>query len=308
MSTDVELEQMELTLSERLLAVILAIFVLIGALWIYAKLDEAGRPDPPALVTPTAEQQRALAVRDRTGVAADVADTDRADAERELSVRREAYRTALDAGRPSQDLERVYRAAQAAFDTADARARTADANAATAAGPGDQAARAVAAAQQQADRSYQRNLTTHGRYTFAIRLVWVLGSLALADWWLGRVRRRRPRLVPIALATIGAAAVVAFVMAGDYASDYIDFADLGPIVLSLVGIALTTVALVALQRHLARRVPAARVRKGECPFCGYPVRSGEHCEGCGREVTGSCASCAQPRRVGTRHCGFCGQE
>ena len=50
-----------------------------------------------------------------------------------------------------------------------------------------------------------------------------------------------------------------------------------------------------------------RVRKGECPFCGYPVRAGgTHCEGCGREVIGDCATCGNERRVGTAHCAACG--
>lgn len=308
MSTDVDLDQMELTLSERLLAVILAIFVLIGALWIYAKLDEVARPDVPSIVVATGEQQRAITARDQTRGTAQAAARARADAERELTVRREAYRTALDAGRPATSLERAYLTAQADFETAAVAARAADAAAAKAAEPGEQAARAVAADELRSARAYDRSLTNHGRFTFAIRLVYVLGALALAYWWFGRVRRRRPRLVPIAMATIGAVAVQAFVMAGDYATDYFDFADLGPIVLSLVGIALTTAAFIALQRYLARRVPAGRVRKGECPFCGYPVRDGNHCEGCGREVIGECPTCHNPRRVGTQHCALCGTQ
>ena len=65
-------------------------------------------------------------------------------------------------------------------------------------------------------------------------------------------------------------------------------------------------AFVALQRYLAGRVPLRRVRKRECPFCGFPVGENEHCEGCGREVVAECATCSQPRRVGTLHCGACG--
>lgn len=93
----------------------------------------------------------------------------------------------------------------------------------------------------------------------------------------------------------------------DYITDYVDPLDLGPIVLSLLGAAATLAAFVALQRYLARRIPGRRVRKGECPFCGYPVRGdGPHCEGCGREVTADCAACGQLRRVGSSHCMACG--
>jgi hypothetical protein len=77
-------------------------------------------------------------------------------------------------------------------------------------------------------------------------------------------------------------------------------------VLSLFGIALTLLAFVALQRYLARRLPLRRVRKRECPFCGYPVRGNRRCEGCGREVVAGCAACGADRRVGVLHCGACG--
>jgi hypothetical protein len=95
-------------------------------------------------------------------------------------------------------------------------------------------------------------------------------------------------------------------MAGDYITDYVDPLDFGPLVLALAGASLTLAAFAALQRYLARRVPFRRVRKRECPFCGFPVGPNEHCEGCGRAVVAECASCAAPRRVGTLHCGACG--
>jgi hypothetical protein len=83
--------------------------------------------------------------------------------------------------------------------------------------------------------------------------------------------------------------------------------DLGPLVLSLFGIAATLVAFWALQRYLARRLPARRAAKGECPYCGYSVRDrGPHCEGCGRTVVAPCSACTAPRRVGVVHCAACG--
>ena len=89
-------------------------------------------------------------------------------------------------------------------------------------------------------------------------------------------------------------------------TDYFDPIDLGPLVLSLIGIVATLIAFVVLQRYLAKRLPSRRVRKSECPFCGYPVRGNTHCEGCGRDVIAPCAQCDAPRRVGAVHCGACG--
>ena len=106
---------------------------------------------------------------------------------------------------------------------------------------------------------------------------------------------------------MGFAGVMALILAGDYVTDYVDPIDLGPLVLSLFGVAMTLAAFAALQRYLARRVPFRRVRRQECPFCGYPARGNRRCEGCGRAVIADCASCGNPRRVGTMHCGVCGQ-
>jgi hypothetical protein len=96
-------------------------------------------------------------------------------------------------------------------------------------------------------------------------------------------------------------------MAVDYTDGYLAFDELGPLAISIAGVALTLVAFVALQRFLAKRIPLRRVRRGECPFCGFPLRDGRpHCEGCGRGVLASCSSCEEERRVGTPRCGYCG--
>jgi hypothetical protein len=120
------------------------------------------------------------------------------------------------------------------------------------------------------------------------------------------LRRRGSRYYAIGIAVVAFAAILAFAMAVDYLTDYFEPLDLGPLVISLFGIAVTLLAFVGLQRYLAHRIPQWRVRKGECPFCGYPVRANEHCEGCGRQVIAPCAECNGPRRVGTRHCAACG--
>ena len=142
--------------------------------------------------------------------------------------------------------------------------------------------------------------------TFLLRLAFVLTVLAFAYWLLISLRRSGSRYLTVAFALVGAGAVLALVLTGDYVTDYIDVQQLGPLVLSLAGVAMTLAVFWWLQRYLARRLPQRRVRKAECPFCGYPTRGGEHCEGCGRTVIAECANCHHARRVGTPHCGACG--
>ncbi len=300
MSTLVAEEDLESTRGERFLAFVFAVFVVIGLIWGYAKLDEPFQP-PQTVVTDPAVAARDAArdVRDKAAMTQDSARTD-------LELAREAYRTAMEAGQPTENLQTAYQQAQTRQEEAStaltqAEQRLADAE------PAAQAAEK----RLEAERS---QTYTHARLlTFLARLAYVIGTLVLSFWALTRYRRRAARRAPLLYATVGATSLLALIMATDYITDYIDLPDLGPLVLSLVGIALSFAAFVALQRVLVRRVPERRVRRGDCPFCGYPVRrpadgtapSG-YCEGCGRDVVGECTSCSAPRRVGTRHCAACG--
>lgn len=298
--TSVGIEEIQSTRSEKLLAVVLTVFLLIGAVWTYVKIDDYARkviddPPPPSAVeqAPIDRLQRA---RERYGQASAA----RRQALETLDVRREEYRTALDAQQPAAELERSYRGAQRAYDAAVAEQ--------------ERALEEVEAAQpdaQEASRKQRDRLEDVQRkrelLAFGSRLVFLIGLIVLGYWLLARMRRRGSRYLPLSAALVGTAAVMAVVFAGDYMTDYIDPIDLGPLVLSLFGVGATVVAFVALQRYLARRIPVRRVRKGECPFCGFPVRgSGPHCENCGREVVAACAACEAPRRVGTPRCATCG--
>jgi hypothetical protein len=298
--TGVDLEEIEITKTEKLLAVVLTVFFLIGGVWAYSKLDDLGRSayrDPTTYYTSAerAAVARANQAQQRLGEAAAAAQQARQD----LELAREAYRTALDAGRAAPDLEAAYRRAQRGFEAAQTEEQRARA-AVQAAQPAATAAYRRAA-EKALDASRQSELVT-----FALRLGHVLLTLVFGYWLLVRLRRSNSRYLPVGFALVGFATLLALVMAGDYVTDYIDVEQLGPLVLSIAGIALTLAVFWWLQRYLARRVPQRRVRRGECPFCGYPVRGGEHCEGCGRTVLGECTTCHRPRRVGTFHCAACG--
>jgi hypothetical protein len=231
---------------------------------------------------------------------------DRAAATRQLEIRREAYRTALDAGEPATELKVEYEEAQATFAAVSRELKAARA-AVDRTEPAATQAKAHAdelrddVADERGDEE-----TKHDRIVFLLRLALLIGMLAASYRLLLRLRSRNSRYIPAALALIGATAVLALAMAGDYTDSYLEFDEVGPLAISIVGIALTLVAFVALQRFLAKRVPARRVRRGECSFCGFPLRGTPHCEGCGRAAVASCSSCQRDRRVGTPRCGFCG--
>ena len=305
MTTRVEVEEIETTRSEKLLAVVLTGFVLAGLLWAYFHIDverdhgfrEPALPPGDRIALDREDQAQRIVRR---------AARAEARTRRTLDERREAYRTTLDEGRRDPALARSYRKAQAAYEAAQADHRTAR-EALAAAQPAATAAaerrrQAVGREQARVDRAERRD----SRISFVRRLVFVLVLLGAGYALLGRLRGRRSRWMPAGIAAVAAVALLAAVMAIDYLTDYVEVTDLGVLVLSAAGAAMTIVAFALLQRYLARRLPERRVRRRECPFCGYPAGDGQHCEGCGRDVVAECATCHAPRRVGTRHCGACG--
>jgi hypothetical protein len=307
MTTRVDVEEIETTKGEKLLAAVLAVFTLIGLLWVYFNIDvERDYGQRPPEATLSASEQAALDRAERAREALDTARGREADRRRELTDDREAYRTALDAGTRDPALERRYRAAQASYEEARARTRAADRAAAEAAPRARAVRRELTAAAEREQSRIEDQQRHDDRVSFVRRLVLVLLALGSSYLLLGRLRRRRSRYLPTGMATVAAVALLALVMGIDYLEDYVEITDLGVLLLSAAGALMTLAAFAALQRYLARRTPYRRARKGECPFCGYPVRGNSHCEGCGRDVVAECTTCNTPRRVGTRFCGACG--
>jgi hypothetical protein len=309
MNTQIDTEEIETTRSEKLLAFVLAIFLLIGGVWIYFKLDDIpAKPDHSTY--PDANARRAdVAAIDRQSRLADAAlaaQRRERQARSRLEIRREAYRTALDAGGAPPALEQSYNRAQASYEHAQRATRAATAVRNAQRPQADAAQRRIDGLVARTQRKRADQQDKHDREAFGLRLVYVLGCIGLAYWLLDRVRRRRPRYLAAALAFVGFAAAQALVMGGDYLYDYVEFTEAGPLTISLVGVALTFTAFVGLQRYLARRIPMRRVRKRECPFCAFPVADNDRCEGCGRSVFARCSNCDNRRRVGTAHCGACG--
>jgi hypothetical protein len=295
----VEIEELESTKSEKLLAVVLAVFVSIGAVWAYARSDDLARRTFPSPVQTQAEAAASMRLVAASN-AANRATRDREQALQQLVLAREAYRTALDAGRTAPALEAAYRTSQGHYREAVARETAARIERHRVEGAATAAERSFSA---RADRANDRQAVL----AFGLRLGLTAGLLVLGYLVVARLRRRESRALLLGFAIVASAVLLAIVFAGDYVTDYVDPLDLGPLVLSLFGVATTIAAFAVLQRYLAKRTPARRVRKGECPFCGYPVRAGgPHCEACGREVVAPCGTCSAERRVGVAHCAACG--
>lgn len=298
-TTRVDTEDISSTKSEKFLAVVLTAFILIGAGWAYVKTDSlagVGHFDDY-----TSVEQKAFDEQERASEALFVADDASNSAKTDLELARDDLSLAVDRGKPTADLEKEYREAQTSYDEAKVALESAKVEA-------ENAERAA----HTAEKGYESRTGNDGSWrdwlSAGLRLL-LIGVLTLGGLGLiRRVRERESRYLPLGFAVVASGVIMSLVFAVDYISDYVDILDLGPIILSLLGAGATVAAFIGLQKYLARRIPGSRVRKGECPFCGFPVdaESGPHCEGCGREVVASCASCESPRRVGSPHCPACG--
>lgn len=300
MSTRVDTEEIESTRSEKLLAVLMGAFLLVGAVWFYVQVPawvDAAVPGAGDTVS-----QRVLDAQARAQEERWAAETERDERRGELDIAREEYKVALQEGRDTTVAKEAYDDAQVAHDRAAAELRDAVAAA-------DEADDAAMEAQERV--SAEARSGTQAWVIAIVRLVFVAAWTFIAYQVIARMRRRESRYLALGFAAAAVGAIMALVFAVDYVTDYVDPLDLGPFVLSVLGVAATLVAFRVLQRYLASRLPGRRVRKGECPFCGFPLREaglehGPHCAGCGREVVAPCGRCASPRRVGSAHCVACG--
>src|SRR3954470_13539786 len=209
-----DVEDLQTTRTEKLLAVILTAFLLLGGVWTYTRIDDVVRhrvPLPtaalsqsPAIAREDAARQRIFRAQDRL-----------AQARQELELRREASRTALEAHQPAGRLERAYNTAQASYAAATRN---------LAAARRDQAAAAPAAekARRSAQARVDAALHRQARDAFLARLALVLLSVVLAFWLLAYLRRRQTRWFPLAGSAVAFATIFAFVLAGDYVTDYFD--------------------------------------------------------------------------------------
>lgn len=299
MTQTVDVEQLQTTKSEKLLALVLAAFLLIGGVWAYQEIDDRVRDAMP-LRDPTPTEQQAIAALDRARQARFQAEQRVRQTRSELELRRERYRTALDAGSPAAVLRAEYLASERAL--AQARSERAAAVRAEAA-----ARPAATRAQERLSRDLDERRERQELVIFLLRTGAALVFLLAAYVLLTRLRDSGSRWFPLSGSAVIFATVFAFVVAVDYLTDYFDPLDAGILMLALLGAACTVVSFWLLQRYLSRRLPLRRVRRGQCPYCGFPVGDDPRCEGCGRNVRAPCAHCAAPRRVGAPFCGACGR-
>jgi hypothetical protein len=291
-----DVEETQTTKGEKFLALVMTAFLLLGGIWTYTRLDNVVRHREPLPSSTPGPAVRKLDHAIAQGVSTAAKER---TAFSQMSLARETYRTALEAKQPAKVLAAQYNAALKVYNDAD----VASANA-------RQAVRAATpAATIERNNTAARVATVHNRQernSFYARLVLVGAAILLGFTLFWLTKRRASRWFPIGCAFLATGVILSFVLAGDYLTDYYHPFDWGIAMIAAIGIVLTWLLYGALLAYIRRRLPQRRARKQQCVVCGYPTGAGMYCEGCGLEVVATCASCEQPRRVGTAHCAVCG--
>lgn len=309
MSKLLGVEEVEITRSEKLLAVVLTVFLLIGGLWVYIepldrRIESVYVPENFGV---TIQDGLAIKLHERAENRLQSLYA-RADERQEaMELKREAYRTSLDAGSPDESKKKAYQSAQSSLDSTNKKIRVTKRAEKLTAPAAKNAQRRIDRLKKAEEKRLEQRRHNREILTFFLRFAFVLLTMAAAYLLFNRMRRRQSRYIIVAWAGIGYASILALVMAGEYTGPYIDIGYASPLVLSIVGVIFTLLAIIALHRFLAKRTPHRRVRRHQCPFCGYPVSDSTHCEGCGRKVLADCSNCGNERRVGSQHCRSCGK-
>ena len=196
--------EIETSRAEKVLAVVLAIFIAIGAIWAYVKLDEVAQPQvsthqPNAALRDQAEQAAVDRHRQAIGEVR-AARRDGQESTRQLELRREAYRTVLDAGEPSAQLQAEYEAAQVRLAAASRDLKVASATEERTRPPAVKAEARTEERRKDALAERDDEGTQHDRIVFLLRLVLLIGMLAASYRLL--IRRAGRPADPAALAEL----------------------------------------------------------------------------------------------------------
>lgn len=231
----------------------------------------------------------------------------RDQARAEYEFRREEYRVALEKGLDDPALAASHESAKSAYEEAEARYQIAEAARANLETDLSARQKTYDDVLARVSKAFDR---ANGRYeviAFILRFAYALPLFALSVWlWLA-LRRRRPRHLILATAFMAFAGLQALGLLGQYG--WYLLRDVGQIALSVAGSAVCVAGLIAIQRWAAnaRRLTLARLRRRQCPGCGFPLTPGAaYCAGCGRKLTSTCPRCGQETLIEAPFCSNCG--
>lgn len=311
---DEDLEKVEATRAEKVLALALVVFLLVGGFWVLNQLESIPpRPDYEAmsnqfhLAELRAEVQELQSDLYSTEELLNKQQARLNEARTQYEFRREEYRTALDSGIHSPEKEEAYELSLKNFEEqqleTDVVRKLVEVKQKELRGPEARLEAREAEffkAFEAANQRYQLQL-------FLLRFGYAAPAFGLATYAWIQLRKRGSRHLIIATAFLAFTAIQLLVISGIYAWHLLR--DLAQIAVSVAGSVVSVAGLVTLRRYIFNfeRIARSRSRRGQCPYCGFPAGPGAgFCRECGRALAEPCPSCSASRPVLSQFCPACG--
>ncbi|NPV71828.1 MAG: hypothetical protein HPY55_14530 [Firmicutes bacterium] len=308
-----EIEQVETGRVERILAVGMVVFLLIGGVWTLNRMSSlVPHPDMPAIEAKhgTAKHNDTLnrlrlELQEADRLYAEEADR-LAKSQAAYEFRREEYRVLLESGKANDAAKSAWELAREDYEAALTRRDVAVTVRDRARGALADEERAENEKRRLVFNEYESAVRLRELKLFLLRCAYTLPVFILALTLWQRMRRTGSRHLILATAFLAFATIQAVVVAAQYS--YHLLRGYMQLAVSLAGTVLTAFGLVALRRYVLNpeRLARSRLKRGQCPHCGFPRTAGKYCVSCGGIIEGACPNCGNPRPVNAPHCPSCG--
>jgi hypothetical protein len=302
----------EFSRAERILALGMVIFLLVGGAWVFNRIQRIpARPNYHAIEQHyiSSELQNEYWQAQNTLNAARAA-TERlrqelAVATTEYEFRREEFRVMNERGILDPAREKAYLDALAAFE----RLRREIGLAMAVEESAHERLRPLETQWKtlhtQIGEEHARRLRAFELQLFGLRLLYAVPVFLLALLLFLRLRKQNSNYLVFATALIGAGTLQLVYLVALYSWHLLR--DIAQIAIAVIGTALCMFGIVLIRRYWLdpERVIRTRVRRGQCFSCGAAAEDNVYCPSCGEELQKRCLGCGANRPVKAAFCPHC---
>ncbi len=311
-SSNEENSGIEFSRVERILALGMVLFLLVGGAWVFNRIQRLpARPDYHAIERRhiSAELQSAYWQAQNTLNAAQVAAgrvrEELSVAATEYEFRREEFRVMNERGILDPVREQAYKEALTTFERLRGEIGVAMAVEESARTRLQPLAEQWKALQAKIGEEQHRANVAFEWQLFVFRMLYAVPVLALALLLFQLLRRRGSTYLIFATALIAAATLQLLYLVSLYSWHFLR--DVAQVAIAILGTVMCMAGIVMIRRYWfhPERVLRTRVRRGQCFSCGAPAENNVYCPACGEELQKRCLGCGQNRPVKAAFCPHC---
>jgi len=306
-------EKIETTRGEKILALAMVIFLLIGGINVLNELK--GIPDRPQMDTYyeeygifklEAEEDNIAAELKTASKALENANAEFSRAKENYLFKREEYRVILDKGEKDEVKKREHEEARERYEKSQVRLDAAQAVCDEIKVRLEQKREEVSNARKLASDEYKRDYQIYRLKVLGIRLAFVLPLLAVAIVMFLKAKKTRSKYIIHANAFMAFASLLLMYMIIENVWKVVHI-----IGISVLGAVACGVSLAYLKKQFFsfERISMSRLKENKCPWCGFPIRyEMPYCQNCGKKLAEKCPECGKMRPILARFCPNCGNK